>query len=108
MGLLNISKIYAASSIGDFFDDFEDGAGNAEGVDYISTLLQYVIPISGVCVFVLLAFASYKLMLSKGDPDKLREAKDQITNAIVGFIFILLSATILVLLSHILGIDIDV
>ena len=99
-----VSKIYAANSIQDLIDATE----NAEGVNYISTLLEYVIPISGICVFVLLVFATYKLTTSRGDPDKLREARDEITNAIIGFLFILLSSTILVLLSQILGINLSV
>lgn len=103
-----IMKIYAATTIGGFLDEFEKGVANAKGIDYVSTLVSYVIPLSGVCVFVLLAFATYKLTMSKGDPDKLREAKDQITNAIIGFIFILLSSSILLLLANILGINLSV
>ena len=101
------SKIYAQSTIGEFLKNFEQDTQNAGDANYISTLISYVIPLSGVCVFVLLAFASYKLMMSKGDPDKLRDAKDQITNAIIGFLFIVLSSTILVLLSHVLGINLN-
>ncbi len=102
-----MTKIYAASTIQEFIENIESDASSASGQDYIGTLISYVIPLSGFCVFVLLVFATYKLTMSKGDPDKLREAKDQITNAIIGFIFILLSSTILVLLSHILEINIS-
>ncbi len=103
-----IMKVYAATTIGGFLKNLEEEAANATGIDYISTLISYVIPLSGVCVFILLAFATYKLTMSKGDPDKLREAKDQITNAIIGFIFILLSSSILLLLANVLGINLNI
>ncbi len=100
-------KVYA-STIGEFLSNLESETSSATGKDYLSLLIEWVIPISGVCVFVLLAFATYKLMMSKGDPDKLREAKDQITNAIIGFLFILLSSSILLLLADVLGISLTV
>jgi len=53
--------------------------------------------------FIILS--GYKLMTSEGDPQKTREAQEQLTSAIIGIIFILLSTTIIrIIMSEIIGI----
>ncbi len=105
MSMTNVSKIYAQSSIDEAIEKWKElQAGTSDTGGIIDTIISFAIPLSGVCVFILLAFATFKLMTSRGDPEKLKEARDQITNAIIGFIFILLSVTILVLLGNIFNI----
>lgn len=100
------TKIYA-SSLSDVLTNFQ-GTTESGGVDtFMSSIISVAIPLAVVSVFVLLSFAAFKLMTSQGNPDKLKEAKDQITNAIIGFLFIILSVAILMLLSNILGINIS-
>jgi hypothetical protein len=50
---------------------------------------------------VLVIIAGYKMVSSQGNPDKLKEAKEMITNAIIGLVFILLSVSILGLVSNV-------
>ena len=53
--------------------------------------------------FIILS--GYKLMTSEGDPQKTKEAQEQLTSAIIGIIFILLSTTIIrIIISEIIGI----
>jgi hypothetical protein len=109
MFTMTSSKIYAESSLQKLLEKLEEGSSSGDQPlgDIIGLLLQFAIPLSGICVFALVAMASYKLMTSRGDPDKLKDAKEQITNAVIGFIFILLSVVILVLLGKILNIEIE-
>ncbi len=52
--------------------------------------------------FIILA--GYRLMVSEGDPQKTKAAQEQLTSAIIGIIFILLSVTILrVIINQIIG-----
>jgi len=52
--------------------------------------------------FIILA--GYKLMVSEGDPQRTKAAQEQLTSAIIGIIFILLSVTILrVIINQIIG-----
>lgn len=106
---MGIPKIYAESSLEILLKKLGEGSdpGDQPLGDVIALLLQFAIPLSGICVFALVAMATYKLMTSRGDPDKLKDAKEQITNAVIGFVFILLSVVILVLLGNILNIKID-
>ncbi len=53
--------------------------------------------------FIILS--GYKLMTSEGDPQRTKEAQEQLTSAIIGIIFILLSTTIIrIIMSEIIGI----
>lgn len=80
------------------------GQTTADGL--VDSIVGFAVPLSVVSVFVLLVYAGYLLISSQGNPDKLQEAKSIITNAIIGFVFILLSVTILVILSNTLGLGI--
>ncbi len=105
--IINSSKIYA-SSLSDILNNLQTQTEDSNGLgSFMEAIINFAIPLSAVSVFVLLSFAAYKLMTSQGNPDKLQDAKEQISNAIIGFIFIILSVAILALLSNILNIDIS-
>ncbi|KKP65885.1 MAG: hypothetical protein UR61_C0009G0002 [candidate division WS6 bacterium GW2011_GWE1_34_7] len=105
--IINSSKIYA-SSLSDILNNLQTQTEDSNGLgSFMEAIINFAIPLSAISVFVLLSFAAYKLMTSQGNPDKLQDAKEQISNAIIGFIFIILSVAILALLSNILNIDIS-
>ncbi len=107
MLMTNSLKIYAATSLEQAIKDLQESSNNGTDLGgFINLFLKIAIPLSGLCVFLLISMAAYKLITSKGNPDKLQEARDQITNAVIGFLFVLLSVAILALLSDILKIDI--
>lgn len=72
----------------------------------VTAIINIATPISIICVVLLLIYGGFMLMSSKGDPDKLQEAKQIITNAIIGFVVILLCVAILLLISKTLGLNI--
>ena len=54
--------------------------------------------------FLFIILAGYKLMTSEGNPQRVQEGQEQLTAAILGIIFILLSAAILrVIINNIIG-----
>lgn len=69
-------------------------------------IVNIATPISVVCVVLLLVYGGFLMMSSKGDPDKLQEAKQIITNAVIGFVVILLCVAVLLLISKTLGLNI--
>ena len=100
-------KAYA--SLGSTLNDRLTELGNTGTVDengLISTITGIAIPLSVICAVLLLVYGGFMLMSSQGDPDKLQEAKQIITNAIIGFVVILLSVAILLLISNTLGLNI--
>ncbi len=101
--MIPISKIYAQSSIADKFNDLTTSAENdVDFQTFISNVIQFLIPLAVLCAGVLLAFSAFKMISSKGDPEALKDAREQIGNAITGLIFILLSGAILALISRII------
>ncbi len=83
-----------------------ENANAANENDLVRIVTDIATPLSVICVVLLLIYGGYMLMSSKGDPDKLQEAKQVITNAIIGFVVILLCVAILILISNTLGLGI--
>lgn len=55
---------------------------------------------------IFIVYSGYLFMTSEGNPDQVQNAKDHLTSAIAGTLFILLSVGILrVIISQILGVD---
>ena len=105
--LFPVQRAYASlgSSLSEKLQSLEN-ANAANENDLVGIVTDIAIPLSVICVVLLLIYGGYMLMSSKGDPDKLQEAKQVITNAIIGFVVILLCVAILILISNTLGLGI--
>ena len=95
-----ITTVYA-STLSDTLGQIEDleNATSIEGV--VQTIVDIALPLAGIAALILFVVAGYNMITSQGNPDKLKEAKDMITNAVIGLVFILLSVGILVLISNV-------
>lgn len=62
--------------------------------EIIPRIAQIILGIAGGIALLILIMAGYKLMTSKGKPESVQSAKEQITAAIVGLLFILMSFVI--------------
>lgn len=61
----------------------------------VSRIFDVVFPAAIIIGFVKIVIAGYAMMGSQGDPSKMAEAKEDITAAIMGLLFILFSVAIL-------------
>lgn len=61
----------------------------------IHTIIRIGLMLGGGIVLVMILVGAFMLSVSKGDPKKTQEAKELITSAIVGLLFIIFSVTIL-------------
>ena len=68
--------------------------------DFTRWLLGFVLSISGGIVILIIIISGYRLMTSAGDPEKIKNARDQLTAAIVGLLFIIFSLVILELITR--------
>lgn len=68
---------------------FGDISTSPEG--FISKVLAIVLSLSGGILLLLLILAGYRLMTSQGDPEKVKEARERVTSAIIGIFFIIFS-----------------
>jgi hypothetical protein len=69
---------------------------------FVSALLGIVLSIAGGISIVLIMISGYKMMVSQGEPEKIKDAKEQLTAAIIGLLFIIFSLVIL----QIIGVNI--
>lgn len=105
--MLVVPKTYASlgSDLSEKLTELQNTNAGSDK-DFVGVIMDIAIPLSVISVVLLLIYGGYMLMSSKGDPDKLQEAKQVITNAIIGFVVILLCVAILILISNTLGLGI--
>ncbi len=61
----------------------------------IQTVITIGLSVGGGVVLIMILAGSFMLSVSQGDPNKTKEAKEIITSAIIGLIFVIFSVTIL-------------
>jgi hypothetical protein len=103
--MINSTKIYA-NSLSEALNSVSNISETSSVDSFMDSIISLAIPLAVFSVFILLSLAAYQLMTSRGDPDKLKQGKEVITNAVIGFLFILMSVAILLLLSNLFGINI--
>lgn len=72
----------------------------------ISALLPYVFVLAGLILFVFLIFGGFELLMSAGNPDKVKSAQGKITSAIIGFVIIFIAYWLVQILQVIFGIEV--
>lgn len=104
-----VQKAYAQNLGGKIGGEVGDLEGN-ETIDSVDSLVEAIVdiavPVAILCLVVLVVYAGYMLISSQGNPDKLKEGREVLTNAIIGFFIVVLSVVILLLLSNTLGLNI--
>lgn len=71
------------------------GGISTDPVGFIKKLFAVLLSLAGGVVVIMLILSGYKLMMSSGNPEKVKEAQESITSAIVGLLFIIFSLVIL-------------
>jgi len=67
---------------------------------FIMKLFSVILSIAGLGALILIVFSGYRLMISRGNPELIKSARETLTAAVVGLLFIVFS---LVLLSIVAG-----
>lgn len=70
----------------------------------VNSLVQLSIPVGVLSAILLFSYAGFNMITSQGDPEKLQEAREVVTNAVIGFALIALSVAILLLIRNTLDI----
>lgn len=66
---------------------------------FIRSLLGLILSVAGGIVVILIIISGYRLMTSSGNPERVQAAREQLTSAIVGLLFIIFSLVILQLIT---------
>lgn len=84
----------------------EDAVNDVENANsFVQLIIDVSIPLGVTCAFILLVYAGYMMITSQGNPDKLQESREVITNTIIGFVVVILAVTILYLIKDTLGLS---
>ncbi len=70
--------------------------------DFVKSILSILLSLAGGIAVILIIISGYRLMTSQGNPETVQAARDQLTSAIVGLLFIIFSLVIL----QVIGVDI--
>jgi hypothetical protein len=104
---LFLNKVYA-QGLGEELEKriakLEDGDMDKES--FVSAIANIAVPAAILCLIVLVVYAGYMLIASRGEPEKIKEGKEVLTNAIIGFFIVVLSVVILLLISNSLDLEI--
>lgn len=95
--------------------DFRSLESSAYGTDFhftgkgigeiITSLLTYLFPLAGILMLLYFLYGGFHLMVSRGDPKAVAEARGKITNAVIGFVIIFLAYWIVQIIAQVLGLS---
>lgn len=71
----------------------------------IGTILPYIFGAAAIALLIYLVVGGFQLMTSRGDPKAAQSAQAKITNAIVGFVIIIIAFFIVQLFGQIFGLQ---
>lgn len=69
---------------------------------FVESIMGFLLGISGGIALLLIIRSGYEILSSKGDPEKVGQARERLTSAIVGLLFLIFSLVIL----EVIGVDI--
>ena|SRR3972149_3863124 len=74
--------------------------------ELVSLVLPYIFYGVGIGLLIYLVMGGLQMMTSRGDPKAMQMAQAKITNALIGFVIVTISFTIVALAGRILGIEV--
>ena len=66
----------------------------------INDILKYAMGIGGLIAFILIVIGGFQIILSAGNPDRVKAGKEMITSAIAGLLLIIFAVFILRLIGY--------
>lgn len=89
-GCASLGSRGECTSVSTAFGTINTNVGSLAG-----TVLTILLSLSGGVAILLIVAAGYELMVSQGNPEKVKAGRERLTAAIVGLIFIIFSVWIL-------------
>jgi hypothetical protein len=98
--------------IGDGVDKIANGnvtttaTGVAALTDFISQIIKIALPLAVLALLLLMGYGGFLMISSQGNPEKLGEAKEVISNALIGFAVIVCAGAFLIVINNVLNLGI--
>jgi Type IV secretion system pilin len=67
------------------------GKINTTGGGFVTSIFGIILSIAGTVAILLIILSGYRLMSSQGNPERVQQAREQLTSAIIGLLFIIFS-----------------
>jgi len=71
----------------------------------ITQLLNFVFPLAGLILFIMLIIGGFELLTSTGNPEAIKKAQGRITSALIGFVIIFVAYWLVQILQSIFGLS---
>jgi hypothetical protein len=68
---------------------------STDALGFIRSIFGLILSLSGGIALLLIILSGYKILSSQGNPEALKGAREQLTAAIVGLLFVIFSIVIL-------------
>lgn len=81
------------------------GEGDAAVAELMARLFRTIVVVGGLALLLYLAWGGINWIMAGGDKAKIDEAKDRITNAVIGMIILVGTVAIAIFLSEVFGFD---
>lgn len=73
--------------------------------DLVSKLLEFLIPLGGIALLIVIIWGGYDFIISRGTPEKIKSAQAKITAGVIGFVLLTISFLLIKLIEKIFGLD---
>lgn len=73
--------------------------------DLITKIMEFLIPMAGIILLIVIIWGGYDFMMSQGTPEKLKGAQAKITTGIIGFVLLAVSFLLVKLVQVIFGLN---
>lgn len=83
-------------------DRLTDVTSSTDETSFIQSVVRLSVPVAVFALVGISVYSGYIMLTSQGNPEKLNEARDVITNGVIGFALIALSVAILLLIQNVL------
>lgn len=71
----------------------------------INSILPYVFAASAIALLIYLVLGGFQVMMAKSDPKAMQAAQAKITNALIGFVIVIVAYTLTQLVGSLLGLQ---
>ncbi len=96
---MNIIHAESLESRLDAIVNSDGGSGEGAMSSFVQNVLDFAVPFGVFCALVLFGYAAFIMITSSGDPEKLKEAKEVATNAVIGAVMVGMGVIILSLVA---------
>lgn len=76
--------------------------------DIVNKVVEFLIPLAGIILLLVLIWGGYDYLMSQGNPEKIKGAQAKITTGIIGFVLLVVSYVVVKLIAKIFGFDVGI